>query len=147
MILVVNLVIEPVSERSHLRRLVVDAGEVCAYHTGIMASMTIRTTVAFDPPTVARWERLAKRWGTSKSEALRRALQAAESSAGAELCAKEPQFTGMTPMQIVDWLSANPQVPPGWGQSFRQDLKGQREADAADDDARGTSRKGADSRA
>ncbi len=43
-----------------------------------MAAMTIRTTVAFDPATVARWERLTKRWGTRKSETLRRALEAAE---------------------------------------------------------------------
>jgi len=43
-----------------------------------MATMTIRTTVAFDPATVARWERLTKRWGVSKSEALRRALERAE---------------------------------------------------------------------
>ena len=37
-----------------------------------MAIMTIRTSVAFDPATVARWEKLSKRWGVSKSEALRR---------------------------------------------------------------------------
>jgi len=46
-----------------------------------MATMTIRTSVAFDPATVARWERLSKRWGVSKSEALRRALEAAETQA------------------------------------------------------------------
>jgi len=38
-----------------------------------MATMTVRTTVAFDPATAARLERLAKRWGISKSETMRRA--------------------------------------------------------------------------
>lgn len=40
--------------------------------------MTIRPTVAFDPATAARLERLAKRWGVSKSETMRRALESAE---------------------------------------------------------------------
>jgi hypothetical protein len=43
--------------------------------------MTVRTSVAFDPTTAARLERLAKRWGVSKSETLRRALESAEIAA------------------------------------------------------------------
>ena len=43
--------------------------------------MTVRTSVAFDPATAARLERLAKRWGVSKSETLRRALESAEIAA------------------------------------------------------------------
>jgi hypothetical protein len=105
-----------------------------------MARMTIRTTVAFDPATVARWERLAKRWGTSKSEALRRALQAAESNAEAGLAGEERRFSEMTPLQIMDWLAANPQVPTGWGKSFRQDLQAQREADASTEEEREATR-------
>lgn len=59
-----------------------------------MATMTIRTTVAFDPATVARWERLTKRWGVSKSEALRRALEVAEMPA---LPAQHPSQPEKTP--------------------------------------------------
>ena len=95
-----------------------------------MATMTIRTTVAFDPATVARWERLTKRWGTSKSETLRRALEAAERELAPVVEGPEPDFTGMTPLQIMDWLAANPQVPPGWGEEFRKELRDQRKVDA-----------------
>jgi hypothetical protein len=94
-----------------------------------MATMTIRTTVAFDPATVARWERLTKRWGTSKSETLRRALEAAEKECLSPSSEQEPDFTGMSPLQIMDWLAANPQVPPGWGEAFRKELRAQREVD------------------
>jgi predicted transcriptional regulator len=43
-----------------------------------MAEMTIRSTYALDEATVRRLESLAKRWEVSKSEALRRAIHAAE---------------------------------------------------------------------
>lgn len=39
--------------------------------------MTIRGTYALDPETVERLEALARRWGVSKSEALRRSIRAA----------------------------------------------------------------------
>jgi hypothetical protein len=42
-----------------------------------MATMTVRATYALDPETVGTLERLARRWGVSKSAALRRAIQAA----------------------------------------------------------------------
>jgi len=38
--------------------------------------MTIRSTYALDPETVRTLENLAKRWGVSKSEALRRSIRA-----------------------------------------------------------------------
>ena len=93
-----------------------------------MATMTIRTTVAFDPATAARLERLAKRWGVSKSETLRRALEAAEKSQPISR-QPTPEFSEMTPPQILDWLAANPPIPPGWGKGFRADLREQRESD------------------
>jgi DNA-binding phage protein len=43
-----------------------------------MAITTIRTTYALDVETVRRLEALARDWGVSKSEALRRAIRAAE---------------------------------------------------------------------
>lgn len=100
--------------------------------------MTIRTTVAFDPATVARWERLTKRWGVSKSETLRRALEAAECSSAAPASSPEPNFTGMTPAQILDWMRANPapRVPGGWGSDSQSELRAMRDQDAALEEAR-----------
>jgi len=42
-----------------------------------MAKMTVRSTYALDPETVAALDRLARRWRVSKSEALRRIVSAA----------------------------------------------------------------------
>jgi hypothetical protein len=94
-----------------------------------MATMTIRTTVAFDPGTIARLERMAKRWGVSKSETLRRALQMAEETAMSGGAA-EPDFDQMTPLQIMDWLQENPQVEAGWGDEHRRQLREERDRDA-----------------
>lgn len=49
---------------------------VWPYHIN-MATMTVRATYALDPETVRTLERLARQWSVSKSEALRRAIQAA----------------------------------------------------------------------
>jgi len=107
---------------------------LCAYSGFVMATMTIRTTVAFDPATVARWERLAKRWGTSKSEALRRALQAAESNAEA---AAQPapalgvptraEIESMSPQDVLAWLRDHPLVSPEDGELWRENLRQTRE--------------------
>jgi hypothetical protein len=42
-----------------------------------MASPSIKATYSLDPETVRLLERTARRWGVSKSEALRRAIRAA----------------------------------------------------------------------
>ena len=103
-----------------------------------MATMTIRTTVAFDPATVARWERLTKRWGTSKSETLRRALEAAERESLSPSSSPLPEFSGMTPDQILDWMRDNPspRIPGGWGSDARGEVREIREQDAALEEAR-----------
>ncbi len=44
--------------------------------TSSMAKMTIRSTFALDPETVASLDRLARCWEVSKSEALRRVVKA-----------------------------------------------------------------------
>ena len=49
-----------------------------------MATTVIKTTYALDADVVRALERMAKRWGTSKSEALRRAIRAAAADAGEE---------------------------------------------------------------
>lgn len=98
-----------------------------------MATMTIRTTVAFDPATAARLERLAKRWGVSKSETLRRALETAENqtrSAGTTDLLADEMIAAMTPRQAFEWLRANPQSPPAWGKDGRREILAMREIDA-----------------
>ena len=42
-----------------------------------MATVTVKSTYSLDVATVRQLESLAKRWNTSKSAALRRAIQAA----------------------------------------------------------------------
>ena len=42
-----------------------------------MATMTVRSTYALDVDTVRKLEELAKKWGVSKSEALRRSVRSA----------------------------------------------------------------------
>ena len=70
--------------------------------------MTVRTTVAFDPATAQRLERLAKLWGISKSETLRRALEAAEKNLSNEAGS---DFSKMTPKEALKWLHANAGAP------------------------------------
>ena len=46
-----------------------------------MATITVKATYSLDVETVRKLEDLAKRWRTSKSEALRRAIQSAAKQA------------------------------------------------------------------
>jgi hypothetical protein len=98
-----------------------------------MATMTIRTTVAFDPATVARWERLSKKWGVSKSEALRRALENAESqrpdpSLSPELTLPTlDEIATMTPQQALSVLRSHPLVSKTAGEKWRATLRETRE--------------------
>ena len=102
-----------------------------------MATMTIRTTVAFDPATVARWERLTQRWGTSKSETLRRALEAADREAPPS-ASDVASFTGMTPQEILQWIEATPLGPAGSGEQWSAEIRAEREAEAARSEERAT---------
>lgn len=97
--------------------------------------MSIRTTVSFDPATVARLERLAKRWGVSKSETLRRALQKAEEAAVAPSNG-EPDFDQMSPLDAFDWLHGNPQFEAGWGSDPVRQLREARQRDVAIEEQR-----------
>lgn len=49
-----------------------------------MAKMTVRSTFSLDPETADSLDRLARRWGTSKSEVLRRAVGAAAAAEEAD---------------------------------------------------------------
>jgi len=50
-----------------------------------MATPIIKTTYALDAEVVRALEQMARRWGTSKSEALRRAIRAAAAEAAADV--------------------------------------------------------------
>lgn len=96
-----------------------------------MATMTIRTTVSFDPATTARLERLAKRWGVSKSETLRRALEKAEmvvseSPAPTDKPTLEDIAT-MSPSDALAWLQTHTLVSPEEGDRWRAELRENRE--------------------
>ena len=100
-----------------------------------MATMTIRTTVAFDPATAARLERLAKRWGVSKSEAMRRSLEAAElteaeGSTGERIQSGPPsrqQIAEMSPQEALAWLREHPLVTAEEGVLWREEVRRTRE--------------------
>ena len=79
--------------------------------TSDMAKMTIRSTFALDPETVAALERLAEKWGVSKSAALRRIIDAAavvegvDSAADGMAALKELQERlALSPEQVEAWL-------------------------------------------
>jgi hypothetical protein len=69
------------------RVFALDAVEVRPYAVG-MASTTIKGTYSLDVETVQTLEEIARRWKVSKSEALRRAIQAA--AAEAEPASEDP---------------------------------------------------------
>jgi transposase-like protein len=100
-----------------------------------MATMTIRTTVAFDPATAARLERLAKRWGVSKSETLRRALENAELTASPRSPGSSVPTLGeivvMTPGDALNWLQSHSLVSADQGAKWRAQLQETREDFAA----------------
>lgn len=79
--------------------------------TSDMAKMTIRSTFALDRETVENLERLATRWGVSKSEALRRVVDAAarveEVDAAADALAALQELQerlALTPEKTEAWL-------------------------------------------
>lgn len=96
-----------------------------------MATMTVRTTVAFDPATAARLERLAQRWGVSKSETLRRALEKAEAAAmSPSPASSDPTFeeiAEMSPSDAFNWLKTHSLVTPEQGIGWREHLQQTRE--------------------
>ena len=79
--------------------------------TSHMAKMSIRSTFALDPGTVATLARLAEKWGVSKSAALRRIIEAAavvegvDSSADGMAALEELQERlALSSEQIDAWL-------------------------------------------
>jgi predicted transcriptional regulator len=75
-----------------------------------MATQTIKTTYALDVETVHALDELARRWGVSRSEALRRAIRAA-AHPGRSVVALEPvraldrlqRALRLRPADVEDW--------------------------------------------
>lgn len=79
--------------------------------TSDMARKTVRSTFALDPETVESLDRLAERWEVSKSEALRRIVEAAarieevDAAADAIAALKELQDRlELTPEKTEAWV-------------------------------------------
>lgn len=73
-----------------------------------MASTTVKATYSLDPETVRSLEGLARRWGVSKSEALRRAIKGAaepaEASRRLQLLDKVIKSYGLTRREAEAWV-------------------------------------------
>jgi hypothetical protein len=76
-----------------------------------MATMTHRTTFAFDKVTAQRLKRLASRWKVSQAEAVRRSLEQSETSlkdSTPDPVALLQEFHargGMDPKRAKQWIS------------------------------------------
>ena len=94
-----------------------------------MATMYIRSTFALDEPTTEGLARLAKKWGVSKSEALRRAVARAQEQPG--------PGSEMSPREALLALTRKPALSHSQGRGWRAaNARARRESeDAADDRA------------
>jgi len=76
-----------------------------------MARLSVKSTFSLDLRTIRSLERISRRWGVSKSEALRRAVLIAEQGEGetpdALHALEELQRSlGMTPARVREWSRA-----------------------------------------
>jgi transposase-like protein len=88
--------------------------------------MYIRSTFALDEPTVHGLAQLARKWGVSKSEALRRAIARAQEHPG--------PGGAMTPQDALRALKQKPLISRVEGKSWRAaNAQARRESDDAAD--------------
>ena len=87
-----------------------------------MATMYIRSTFALDEPTTEGLARLAKKWGVSKSEALRRAVARAQ---------EQPGPGGpMTPQEALQALARRPAIGRSEARGWRaENARARRESE------------------
>ena len=86
-----------------------------------MAATVIRTTYAFDEDTIRRLEGLARQWNVSKSEALRRAIRAAD-------------VTSTTPddrLKALDELQASMHLTPSRAEAWVRKVRAERRRSTA----------------
>jgi hypothetical protein len=88
--------------------------------------MYIRSTFALDEPTVHGLAELSRKWGVSKSEALRRAIARAQEHPG--------PGEAMTPQDALRALKQKPLISRAEGKSWRAaNAEARRESDDAAD--------------
>jgi predicted transcriptional regulator len=81
-----------------------------------MAVTVIRTTYALDEETVRRLDGLARQWNVSKSEALRRAIRAADAAS-----------TGRDDrLKALDELQASMRLTRGRAQAWAREVRAER---------------------
>src|SRR5690242_12604357 len=98
----------------------VDAGDrmVSIYH---MTYNLIRTSMALDGGTLRALDQLAKRWGVSKAEVMRRAVRRAKEEAERE--AAQPR-----PVEALDWLQQGGGLRVKEAEAFRKEVQSERQA-------------------
>ncbi len=84
-----------------------------------MATTTVKATYSLDPGTVLRLEEIARSWGVSKSEALRRAIRAAASG-------EAPDNGG--PVDALDALQRAAALTPSSARAWAADARAERRA-------------------
>jgi Ribbon-helix-helix protein, copG family. len=87
-----------------------------------MAIPTIKSTYSLDLETVQALEELARRWGVSKSEALRRAIRAA---------AGEERRNESDALKALDELQQSLILSPGKGRAWASHVRAERKAASA----------------
>jgi predicted transcriptional regulator len=80
-----------------------------------MASSAIRTTYALDEETVNKLAQLARRWNVSKSEALRKAIRAADA-----------ELPGDDRLAALDALQASVKLSPKAAASWAHQVRDER---------------------
>jgi phage terminase small subunit len=93
-----------------------------------MATQTVKTTYSLDIKTVRALEGLAQRWRVSKSEALRRAIQASAE--------REPADAGRDALRALDELQRSLGLTPASAARWRKAVRGERLAAARRREAR-----------
>ncbi len=91
-----------------------------------MPAETIRTTYALRSETVRKLDRLAKRWHTNRSEALRRVIDRVDE--------EESLQERISPLMALEAMREVPQGEQEAWRRYGEDLRTQRQAD---DDHRG----------
>jgi hypothetical protein len=93
-----------------------------------MATPTIKSTYVMDVGTMQALDRIARRWGVSKSEALRRAIRAAAE--------QQPPGSGEA-LRALDQLQRSLKLTPARARAWAQTIRGERRAASGRSEARG----------
>jgi len=84
-----------------------------------MARVSVKATYALDLESIEALDRIARRWAVSKSEALRRAIHAAETADGAE---------GHHGLKQLDQLQQSLALSPAKTRSWMREIRAERRA-------------------